>query len=63
MPLIAVTYTYSPATTEGRDTHRAAHRAWLADLLDRWLAPLRTLDPDGDPRRELAAYIEQRLRF
>lgn len=33
MPLIAVTYTYSPATTEGRDTHRAAHRAWLADLL------------------------------
>lgn len=35
MPLIAVSYTYSPATTEGRDTHRAAHRAWLADLLDR----------------------------
>ena len=35
MPLIAVTYTYSPTTTEGRDTHRAAHRAWLADLLEK----------------------------
>ncbi|MBY4129072.1 hypothetical protein HQO83_11795 [Rhodococcus fascians] len=34
MPLIAVNYTYSPSTTAGRDTHRAAHRAWLADLLD-----------------------------
>ena len=22
-------------TTEGRDTHRAAHRAWLADLLEK----------------------------
>ena len=35
MPLIAVTYTYSPTTSEGRDRHRAAHRAWLAELLER----------------------------
>ncbi|MGV8870890.1 MAG: YciI family protein [Rhodococcus sp. (in: high G+C Gram-positive bacteria)] len=35
MPLIAVSYSYSPSTADGRDTHRAAHRAWLADLLDR----------------------------
>lgn len=35
MPLIAVSYVYSPATTAGRDTHRAAHRAWLAELLER----------------------------
>ncbi|QII06507.1 hypothetical protein BH93_15080 [Rhodococcoides fascians A25f] len=34
MPLIAVSYTYSPTTTDGRDTHRAAHRAWLAELLE-----------------------------
>lgn len=34
MPLIAVSYTYSPTTTDGRDTHRAAHRAWLATLLE-----------------------------
>lgn len=39
------------------------YKAVLADLLDRWLAPLRTLDPDGDPRTELTAYIEQKLRF
>ena len=29
------------------------YKAVLAGLLDRWLAPLRTLDPEGDPRREL----------
>lgn len=34
MALFAVLYTYSPSTTDGRDTHRAAHRAWLADLLE-----------------------------
>ncbi|WP_428699018.1 TetR family transcriptional regulator C-terminal domain-containing protein [Stappia sp.] len=39
------------------------YKAVLADLLDRWLAPLRTLDPEGDPRTELTAYIEQKLRF
>lgn len=39
------------------------YKAVLADLLDRWLAPLRTLDPDGDPRTELTAYIEQKLQF
>ncbi|MGB7235303.1 MAG: YciI family protein [Rhodococcus sp. (in: high G+C Gram-positive bacteria)] len=33
MALFAVHYTYSPTTTDGRDTHRATHRAWLADLL------------------------------
>lgn len=41
----------------------AIYKAVLADLLDRWLAPLRTLDPDGDPRGELTAYIEAKLRF
>ncbi|OZC89495.1 hypothetical protein CH282_06000 [Rhodococcus sp. 06-418-1B] len=35
MALFAVHYTYSPSTTDGRDTHRATHRAWLADLLER----------------------------
>lgn len=34
MALFAVHYTYSPSTTDGRDTHRAMHRAWLADLLE-----------------------------
>lgn len=35
MALFAVVYTYSPSTTAGRDTHRANHRAWLADLLEK----------------------------
>lgn len=34
MALFAVLYTYSPSTTDGRDTHRSTHRAWLADLLE-----------------------------
>ncbi|MDJ0391797.1 YciI family protein [Rhodococcus sp. G-MC3] len=34
MALFAVHYTYSPSTTDGRDAHRASHRAWLANLLE-----------------------------
>ncbi len=34
MALFAVQYTYTSATSEGRDAHRARHRAWLADLLE-----------------------------
>ena len=32
MAMFAVLYTYSPSTSDGRDAHRAPHRAWLADL-------------------------------
>ena len=35
MPLFAVRYTYSPDTAPGRDDVRAAHRAWLRDLLEK----------------------------
>ncbi len=35
MALFAVIYTYSPDTTDGRDTHRPSHRAWLKDLLEK----------------------------
>ena len=41
----------------------AIYKAVLADLLDRWLTPLRTLDATGDPRTELTAYIDAKLRF
>ncbi|WP_107658215.1 YciI family protein [Nocardia suismassiliense] len=34
MPIFAVHYTYSAATVPDRDTHRPAHRAWLAGQLD-----------------------------
>ncbi|MBA5778816.1 TetR family transcriptional regulator C-terminal domain-containing protein [Stappia sp. F7233] len=42
---------------------KAIYKAVLADLLDTWLAPLRTLDPAGDPREELSAYINQKIEL
>ncbi|WP_370180965.1 YciI family protein [Rhodococcus wratislaviensis] len=34
MPVFVIEYTYTAETAEGRDQHRTAHRAWLADLVD-----------------------------
>ncbi len=39
----------------------AIYNATLAHILDVWLAPLKTLDPEGDPARELAGYIRQKI--
>lgn len=39
------------------------YKTVLAELLDIWLGPLRTLDPEGDPRAELSAYIDQKLEL
>ncbi|WP_346908377.1 TetR family transcriptional regulator C-terminal domain-containing protein [uncultured Roseibium sp.] len=41
----------------------AVYEAVLEYILDVWLAPLRTLNPDGDPASELAAYIRQKMRM
>jgi TetR/AcrR family transcriptional regulator len=41
----------------------AIHTALLSGLLDTWLAPLRALDPKGDPREELLAYIRRKLEM
>lgn len=41
----------------------AVYEAVLEHILDVWLAPLRTLDPEGDPATELAAYIRQKMRM
>lgn len=35
MAMFLVQYTYSPATSDGRDRVRPAHREWLRDLLAR----------------------------
>ncbi len=32
-------------------------------LLDVWLAPLRALDPEGDPRTEIIAYVRRKLEM
>jgi TetR/AcrR family transcriptional regulator len=41
----------------------AIHNALLAGLLDTWLAPLRSLDPDGVPLDEILAYVHRKLQM
>ena len=37
------------------------HVALLPDLLDVWLAPLREIDPNGEPMDEIGSYIRRKL--
>ncbi len=39
----------------------AIHRALLSELLDTWLAPLRTLDSGGEPVEEIVRYVMRKL--
>ncbi len=39
------------------------YRTVLEGLLDAWLAPLQEIDADGDPAREIAAYIERKIEL
>ncbi len=39
------------------------HNTLLAGLLDTWLAPLRAMDPDGDPMQEILAYVRRKLQM
>ena len=39
----------------------AIYRALLDELLDLWLAPLREMDPDGDPQAEILGYVAKKL--
>jgi TetR/AcrR family transcriptional regulator len=39
----------------------AVHAELLARLLDAWLAPLRAIDPGGDPLAEILAYVRRKL--
>ena len=41
----------------------AIHAALLADLLEAWLAPLRALDPGGDPLAEILGYVRRKLQM
>lgn len=43
------------------DSKAAIHRALLTDLLEAWIAPLRALDPAGDPLAEILAYVRRKL--
>jgi TetR/AcrR family transcriptional regulator len=39
----------------------AIHQALLDGLLDTWLAPLRAMDPGGEPLAEVLAYVRRKL--
>ena len=41
----------------------AIHKELLSGLLDTWLAPLRSLDPAGEPEREIMAYMHRKLEM
>ena len=41
----------------------AIYATVLEGLLDAWLDPLRALDPDGDPAREIGAYIDRKIEM
>jgi len=45
------------------DSKEAIHAQLLADLLDAWLAPLRALDPAGDPVAEICGYVRRKLEM
>lgn len=39
------------------------HVTLLNQLMDRWLAPLRRLDPEGDPLEEILTYVRRKLEM
>ncbi|MHA7772845.1 TetR family transcriptional regulator C-terminal domain-containing protein [Roseibium sp. M-1] len=41
----------------------AIYNATLAHILEVWLAPLKTLNPKGEPAQELSAYIRQKIEM
>ncbi|MBN2740846.1 MAG: TetR family transcriptional regulator C-terminal domain-containing protein [Rhodobacteraceae bacterium] len=41
----------------------AIHGELMIGLLDTWLAPLRAMDPQGDPRAEIMAYMKRKLEM
>ena len=45
------------------DSKEAIHQRLLADLLDTWLAPLRAIDPQGEPVAEICAYVRRKLEM
>ncbi|NDR55775.1 TetR family transcriptional regulator C-terminal domain-containing protein [Aliiruegeria sabulilitoris] len=44
-------------------TKEAMHTALLTGLLDTWLAPLRKLDPKGEPITEILDYVRRKLEM
>ncbi len=45
------------------ESKEAIHIALLGELLETWLAPLRALDPEGDPVDEIVGYVKRKLQM
>ena len=45
------------------ESKEAIHRALLTELLQTWIAPLRALDPEGEPCEELLGYVGRKLEM
>lgn len=41
----------------------AIHIELLSGLMDTWLDPLRAIDPEGDPKQEILAYMRRKLEM
>ncbi|MEP3295417.1 MAG: TetR family transcriptional regulator C-terminal domain-containing protein [Pseudoruegeria sp.] len=41
----------------------AIHVALLSELMDNWLGPLRSMNPDGDPIPEILSYVQRKLEM
>jgi len=45
------------------DSKEAIHATLLAELLATWLDPLKDIDPAGEPRMEIMAYMRRKLQM
>ncbi len=45
------------------DSKEAIHETLLTDLLGTWIAPLREIDPAGDPQEEILAYVRRKVQM
>lgn len=45
------------------DDKEEIHLTLLDHLMDEWLAPLRAVDPEGDPLEELLGYVRRKLEM
>jgi len=44
-------------------TKETIHRMLIDRLLETWLAPLREIDPDGEPLEEIRSYVQRKLEM
>ena len=44
-------------------TKETIHRVLIDRLLETWLAPLKEIDPDGDPLEEIRSYVRRKLEM